>query len=128
MLRPVRGGDPRLLGERFDCPLTLRQELEEFDAHGTAQRLAELGVMPVEAVFEMPVCSVGHIQVINRSFEYALSPLPGRERSIHGSPPYTSILRRRRALAITETELKLIAAAAIIGLSNKPKNGYSTPA
>ncbi len=29
---------------------------------------------------------------------------------------------------MTETELKLIAAAAIIGLSNKPKTGYSTPA
>jgi hypothetical protein len=32
------------------------------------------------------------------------------------------------ALAITETELKLIAAAAIIGLSRSPKNGYRTPA
>src|ERR1022692_1687492 len=34
----------------------------------------------------------------------------------------------RRALVITDTELKLIAAAAKIGLSSKPKNGYSTPA
>jgi hypothetical protein len=34
----------------------------------------------------------------------------------------------RRLLAITDTELKLIAAAAIIGLSSRPKNGYSTPA
>ena len=32
-------------------------------------------------------------------------------------------LRSRRALLITETELKLIAAAAIIGDSSKPKNG-----
>jgi hypothetical protein len=31
--------------------------------------------------------------------------------------------RNRRALLITETELKLIAAAAIIGLNSKPKNG-----
>jgi len=31
-------------------------------------------------------------------------------------------------LVITETELKLIAAAAIIGDSSMPKNGYSTPA
>jgi hypothetical protein len=37
-------------------------------------------------------------------------------------------LRSRNALLITDTELKLIAAAAIIGDSNKPKNGYSTPA
>lgn len=29
---------------------------------------------------------------------------------------------------MTETELKLIAAAAIIGDSKMPKNGYSTPA
>ncbi len=32
------------------------------------------------------------------------------------------------AFVITDTELKLIAAAAMIGDSNKPKNGYSTPA
>lgn len=32
------------------------------------------------------------------------------------------------ALAITDTELKLIAAAAIIGLSRIPKNGYKIPA
>jgi hypothetical protein len=31
-------------------------------------------------------------------------------------------------LLITETELKLIAAAAIIGDNKIPKNGYSTPA
>ena len=36
--------------------------------------------------------------------------------------------RRRRALPITDTEDKLIAAAAIIGLSSTPKNGNSTPA
>ena len=29
---------------------------------------------------------------------------------------------------MTETELKLIAAAAIIGLNRIPKNGYKTPA
>ena len=29
---------------------------------------------------------------------------------------------------ITETELKLIAAAAIMGLSSRPKNGYRIPA
>ena len=36
---------------------------------------------------------------------------------------YNSIRRSRRALAITETELKLIAAPAIIGLRRTPKNG-----
>ena len=36
---------------------------------------------------------------------------------------YTRARLRRKALAITETELKLIAAAASIGLSKIPKNG-----
>lgn len=34
----------------------------------------------------------------------------------------------RKAFAITETELKLIAKAAIIGESNIPKTGNRTPA
>ncbi|MBC7405082.1 MAG: hypothetical protein H7252_05305 [Cytophaga sp.] len=33
----------------------------------------------------------------------------------------------RSALPVTDTELKLIAAAAIIGESSNPKNGYSRP-
>jgi hypothetical protein len=37
-------------------------------------------------------------------------------------------LRNLKAFEITETELKLIAAAAIIGLSNIPKNGNRIPA
>jgi hypothetical protein len=36
---------------------------------------------------------------------------------------YSEILRKRSAFAITETELKLIAAPAIIGLRRRPKNG-----
>jgi hypothetical protein len=46
-------------------------------------------------------------------------------------PPYrtySATRRNRSALPTTETELRLIAAAAIIGLSSRPKNGYSTPA
>ena len=35
---------------------------------------------------------------------------------------------KRSAFPTTETELKLIAAAAIIGLSKTPNHGYSTPA
>jgi hypothetical protein len=41
---------------------------------------------------------------------------------------YSSVRRSRNALPMTDTELKLIAAAAIIGDSSKPKNGYNTPA
>lgn len=46
----------------------------------------------------------------------------------HAVPYYRRSPRIRKAFAITETELKLIAAAAIIGLSNNPKSGYRTPA
>lgn len=35
---------------------------------------------------------------------------------------------RRSALVMTDTELRLMAAAAIIGLRSNPKNGYRTPA
>ena len=36
---------------------------------------------------------------------------------------YSSALRKRSELVITETELKLMAAAARIGLRSNPKNG-----
>ena len=36
--------------------------------------------------------------------------------------------RNRNAFEITDTELKLIAAASIMGLNNTTKNGYSIPA
>lgn len=41
---------------------------------------------------------------------------------------YRESFRNRKALVITETELKLIAKAATIGESNKPKIGNKTPA
>src|SRR5262245_44980114 len=42
--------------------------------------------------------------------------------------PYSGSLRNRKALPITDTELRLMAALAIIGLSSNPNAGYSTPA
>jgi hypothetical protein len=41
---------------------------------------------------------------------------------------YSSARRSRNAFAITDTELNVIAALAITGLSNTPKKGYKTPA
>src|SRR5688500_5551024 len=41
---------------------------------------------------------------------------------------HSSTRRSRSALPMTDTELKLIAAAAIIGDSSTPNSGYSTPA
>ncbi len=54
------------------------------------------------------------------------SPLPdeAHDTSIRRGASRHSVTRRRRnALPITDTELKLIAAAAIIGLNSNPKNG-----
>ena len=42
---------------------------------------------------------------------------------------FHSLTRRsRNAFPITDTELNVIAALAIVGLSSRPKNGYRTPA
>lgn len=41
---------------------------------------------------------------------------------------YSFTFRNRNEFKITDTELKLMAAAARIGLRRQPKNGYSTPA
>ncbi len=57
------------------------------------------------------------------------SPDPRLEAIIRSfSSAYNFARRNRSAFPITETELKLIAAAATIGLSNIPVTGYSTPA
>jgi len=47
---------------------------------------------------------------------------PGERLGV-GSMFHSFIFRSRSALPMTETELMLIAAPAIIGLSSKPKNG-----
>jgi hypothetical protein len=49
---------------------------------------------------------------------------------IAGDAPsvHNLMVRRRSAFVITDTELNVIAALASIGLSNNPKNAYSTPA
>ena len=41
---------------------------------------------------------------------------------------YSRTRRRRSALAMTDTELNVIAALAMIGVSSSPKTGYRTPA
>ena len=42
---------------------------------------------------------------------------------VHERRGYRLSLRKRSALAMTDTELKLIATPAMTGLSNNPKNG-----
>ena len=46
-----------------------------------------------------------------------------REGTYRRALAHSAALRRRRALLMTDTELKLMAAAAIIGLSRSPKAG-----
>ena len=53
----------------------------------------------------------------------ALSAVNFHDASGVSAPGYSCTLRKRNAFAITETELRLIAAPAMMGLSNKPKNG-----
>ena len=55
-------------------------------------------------------------------------PLPTGDLIDRAGQVHNEILRKRSAFAITETELKLMATLAIIGLNRIPKNGYSTPA
>ena len=45
------------------------------------------------------------------------------QRAVPPGQPHSRTARRRRALAITETELRLMAAAAMIGLKRMPKAG-----
>jgi len=59
-------------------------------------------------------------------------PSRGRLASIRGTMSHSIVQNFKRCnrneFAITETELKLMAAAAIIGLSSSPKKGYRIPA
>ena len=65
-----------------------------------------------------------------RRYEYERQDQRGRAKS-HNSPSihaYSPTRRSLRAFPITDTELTVIAALAIIGLSNSPNQGYRMPA
>jgi hypothetical protein len=73
---------------------------------------------------------LGLFQVVDKGASQSLGPARPQTRTrllqhcldLFG-PPQRRAVRRRRALLITDTELKLIAAAAIIGESSRPKTG-----
>ena len=65
--------------------------------------------------------------ILHTRRECALIPLEYRH-SWQCISAYSFALRSLSALVITETDEKLIAAAAMIGDSNRPNTGYSTPA
>jgi hypothetical protein len=77
---------------------------------------------PTRSDLEATLCRRGDREEYNRR----LAVLKNKNGCLIRS--HSSILRRRSELVMTDTELKLIAAAAMIGESSKPKNGYKTPA
>jgi len=52
-----------------------------------------------------------------------IRPMPRRYTNSWVASPQISFLRSRNELLITDTELKLMATAAIIGESSRPKKG-----
>jgi hypothetical protein len=67
------------------------------------------------------------IDPIKTNKTFSAFSLRERGRSQAGSH-YNRRRRSRNAFVTTDTELRLMAALAITGLSNMPKKGYSTPA
>ena len=63
-----------------------------------------------------------------KSSSVPLHPAQGSSATSEVSPQRQSDFLKRKALEMTENELRLIASAAIIGESNHPVNGNSTPA
>ena len=80
-------------------------------------------------------CTISHSQfrANARPASGARKSHAGREvsrlRTAHSSAPgYNWTLRSRNELPTTERELRVIAALAQMGLTSRPKKGYSTPA
>ena len=98
---------------------------------GTAQRLTSGENATAHDLWRTPVKAPVRLRMRNREDVEKVAHLEqGRSRS---DPPgsrvnlscerHRDVCRRRRALRITETELKLIAAAANMGDSNQPVQG-----
>ena len=95
-------------------------------------RIEELEWMEIQqppAKLRVVEISTALIQIGVEYSECHLLCIPGRRKFPH----YERIqkiydLRSLRAFPITETELKLIAAAPIIGFKRSPNAGYNTPA
>jgi len=65
----------------------------------------------------------GRVAVVSKRGDSLLNSQGTDLAYILACEPYSLIDRRRSAFTITETELKLIAAPAIIGLRSSPMNG-----
>lgn len=127
----------------FDFLLTIEFALEIRRPDGMNNTAVDM------AVFSVTVIPVGmHVEERNREHphpnphqhhqaewtgprcfashhEPTVSPLRIQGQSLFR---YSSTLRNRSAFEMTDTELKVIAALANIGLSSMPMKGYKTPA
>ncbi len=76
MLRGIGQRKPDLVGERFDRPLALGEQLEKLEAVRAGEGLPDAGELSVQAVLEEAMRGVGgHGQVLFRLLEYVLSSL-----------------------------------------------------
>ena len=115
-------------------PEAVRIALRRLRANQTAARRATDQAQPTQRAPFRAHRVVGALRPAVLAM--APSPIQTSARACQGpfngllglSLAHNSTRRRRSALLITDTELKLIAALAIIGLSSTPKTGYSTPA
>jgi hypothetical protein len=82
-----------------------------------------IAVRPLFSVFCFPVFCFPLSATVSGTCNCHLFQGPDCSDSLHSFK-----LRRRNAFPMTDTELRLMAAAAIIGLNNKPNTGYKTPA
>ena len=139
-------GDRNGCGEEKDCEKGLHDSSDRRNfipgRHGRQRRLPRLAARFLGVSSAPPprssVCVIGdtptrrrgrlHVQPARRQrsvcerYAWRDGALASRRRI------QISARRNRNAFVITETELKLIASAAIIGLRRRPKTGYSTPA
>jgi hypothetical protein len=66
VLGGVRLGQAEFLGQRVHRALALGQKFEDFEPMGAGERLADPGVLPVQAVLEAASrLDCGHVKVIN---------------------------------------------------------------
>ena len=132
-IHEVGGPEERIAAIAQEHPKSRRTLRSFHPTTALAQRLAEaiqskLKAKGVVGKEEDQTRFMFHVKILlklmgGRTFEITL-------RGGSSEPPTPGYFseRRRSAFAITETELKLIAAAASIGLSNNPNTGYRTPA
>ena len=76
----------------------------------------------------VPGTGISAVPSVSRTLQAMTRRTRDRARNSMLAIYYSAVRRSRSALVMTDTELNVMAAAAIIGLSRMPKNGYRRPA